>query len=120
MGGGEDGLETKTVPPDDDAYHTLLVGNEQDHRDAVLRELKKKNINKKRVVRGHRGWVSHAPHTPGTITVEHTRYIPLRLFPMRFDFELQICVFRSQKRMTLLMQSKYAKSDRNFFDLRIR
>ena len=36
---------------------------------------------------------------------------------MRFDFELQICVFRSQKRMTL--QSKYAKSDRNFFDLRL-
>ena len=44
----------------------------------------------------------------------------VRLFPLRFDFELQICVFRSQKRMTLLMQSKYAKSDRIFFDLRIR
>ena len=44
----------------------------------------------------------------------------LRLFPMRFDFELQICIFRSQKRMTLLMQSKYAKSDRKKFDLRIR
>ena len=44
----------------------------------------------------------------------------LRLFPMRFDFELQICVFRSQKRMTLLMQSEYAKSDGKFVDLRIR
>ena len=37
---------------------------------------------------------------------------------MRFDFELQICIFRSQNH--LLMQSEYAKSDRNFFDLRIR
>ena len=41
--------------------------------------------------------------------------ILLRLFPMRFDFELQISIFRSQKRMTLLRQSKYAKSDRIFF-----
>lgn len=42
VGGGEDGLETKTVPPDHDAYHALLVGNEQNHRDAVLRDEKKK------------------------------------------------------------------------------
>ena len=31
---------------------------------------------------------------------------------MRFDFELQICTFRYQKRMTLLMQFEHAKSDR--------
>ena len=46
--------------------------------------------------------------------------VAVRLYPVRLDFELQICVFRFKKRMTLLMQSKYAKSDRNFFDLRIR
>lgn len=40
VGRGEDGLETKTVPPHHDAYHALLVGNEQDHRDAVLEEQK--------------------------------------------------------------------------------
>ena len=34
---------------------------------------------------------------------------------MRFDFEPQICVFRTQKRMTLFVQSKYAKSDQIFF-----
>ena len=47
-------------------------------------------------------------------------WLGIRMFPMRFDLELQIFVFRSQKQMTLLMQSKYAKSDRFFFDLRIR
>ena len=45
---------------------------------------------------------------------------------MRSDFEFQIyCVFRSQKRMTLItfityLPSKYAKSDRKKIDLRIR
>ena len=35
--------------------------------------------------------------------------VGLRLFPMRFDFELQICVFSISKTMTLLMQPKHAK-----------
>ena len=38
---------------------------------------------------------------------------------MRFDFELQTCIFRS-KNESILMQSEYAKCDRNFYDLIIR
>ena len=51
---------------------------------------------------------------------DNEQYRWLRLFPKRFDFELQICIIPSKKGMPLLMQSEYAKSDRNFFDLRIR
>ena len=42
------------------------------------------------------------------------------LFPVRFDFELQVCIFRSRKNeANLLIQSEDAKSDRIFFDFRI-
>ena len=47
----------------------------------------------------------------------------VRLFPMRFNFELQICIFRPpppKKNICVLMQSKQAKSDPNNNNLVIR
>ena len=44
------------------------------------------------------------------------KQIPQAVSYAVLDFELHICLFRSQKRKTLLMQSKYAKYDRNFFE----
>ena len=44
----------------------------------------------------------------------------LRPFIMRFDSELLIFIYRSEKRMDLLMPSDFAKSDGTKSDLRIR
>ena len=44
----------------------------------------------------------------------------MRLFLMRSDSELLILIFRSEKRMGLLTQSDFAKSDGIKSDLRIR
>ena len=48
------------------------------------------------------------------------RVVGIRPFMMRSDFDLLIFIFRSEKKMGLLMQSDFAKSDGIKSDLRIR
>ena len=47
-------------------------------------------------------------------------FVILRPFIMRSDSKLMILIFRSEKKMGLLMQSDFAKSDGTKSDLRIR
>ena len=54
------------------------------------------------------------------ICAHSERYRNLRPFIMRSDSELLILIFRSEKKMGLLMQSDFAKSDGIKSDLRIR
>ena len=57
----------------------------------------------------------------GTIAATgQTQNSALRPFIMRSDSELLIFTFRSEKKMGLLMQSDFAKSDGIKSDLRIR
>lgn len=76
VGRGEDGLETKTVPPHYDAYDALLVGNEQHHRDAMLEEQNITQENSKKERCCHKTeWAgfSRVAHARATCAIQQRR-----------------------------------------------